>query len=451
MAVLEKSLAEQFLDLPQDVRRAKLAALSDTEIVAMQHDWEFWARPKQRLPSGDWVFWLILAGRGFGKTRSGAETVRRWAKETDMVNLIGPTANDVRDAMINGESGILAICPRGERPEYIGRELRWPNGAKSLIFSAEEPDRLRNKQHKKLWCDEIAAWRYPEAWTQAKFGLRLGKNPQAVITTTPRPTPLVIELVNDKATYKTVGTSYENRANIAKQYYDIVIQPYEGTRLGRQEINAEILLDRPNALWRRDNIDAHRVKPEDVPELQRIVVPVDPAVSSNINSDETGIVPVGRDHRSPAHFYVLDDASGVMSPHEWGVAAVAAYKNHGADRIVGEVNNGGDLVEANIRNIDANISYKAVHATRGKAKRAEPIAALYEQGRVHHIGFFAKLEDQMCDFDPAESNPSPSPDRMDALVWGLSELSENAGGGEPFVAVLGGKVNRDDWGWQRVR
>lgn len=445
-----KSLAERFSELPKEEQIAKISSLSENAKKLFKYDWKFWARPKQLLPPGDWTFWLVRAGRGFGKTRVGAETVRQWVRDFPIVNLIGPTADAVKHVMIEGESGILAVCPPNERPDYVGNELRWPNGAKSLLYSAEKPERLRGPQHMKLWVDELASWRYAEAWTQAKFGLRLGRNPQVVITTTPRPTKIIVEIAKDAATVETVGSSYENRANIAKQYYDIVIQPYEGTRLGRQEINAEILVDRPDALWKRENIDAHRVTPAELPELQRIVVPVDPAVTSKATSDETGIVPVGRDHRSPAHFYVLDDVSGIMTPNGWGVAAVAAYKNLDADRIVGESNQGGDLVESNIRNVDANVSYKSVHASRGKARRAEPIAALYEQGRVHHVGFFAKLEDQMCDFDPKESNPNPSPDRMDALVWGLTELAEKAGGGEPFVEVLGGVRRSDDWGWQRV-
>jgi phage terminase large subunit-like protein len=299
-------------------------------------------------------------------------------------------------------------------------------------------------------CDEIAAWRYPDAWTQAKFGLRLGKSPQAVITTTPRPTKIIIELSKDKNTLEVVGSSYENRANISDKYYSIVIAPYEGTRLGRQEIGAEILLDRPNALFKRDSIDAQRIKIEELPPLARIVVAIDPAVTSNANSAETGIVVVGKDHRSPAHFYVLDDASDVFTPNEWGNAAVAAYKNRQADRIIGEVNQGGDLVEANIRNVDPSVPYKAVRASRGKARRAEPISGLYEQSRVHHVGALPKLEDQMCDFDPQEENPNPSPDRMDALVWGLAELSEMRGFTEPVVEIITPRRKEEERGWVRV-
>lgn len=405
-------------------RETILASIADftvEEAELILYDWELSARPEQLLPPGDWRAWLILAGRGFGKTRTGAETVRQWIKHSPIVNLIAATADDARDIMIEGESGILAICPTSERPTYLvsKRQLKWPNGAKSLIFTADEPERLRGKQHMKLWADELAAWRYRESWDQAMFGLRLGDNPQAVVTTTPRPTPIIKELARDNTTYVTRGSTYDNKANLAAAFLDQIIKKYEGTRLGRQELNAEILEDNPNALWNQAQIDKLRVQKAPT-TLIRIVVGVDPSVSDSETSNETGIIVAGLG--SDQHGYVLDDASLNSTVNGWAKKVVEAYKKSSCDRVIGEVNNGGDLVEAVIRNEDKNISYKKVHASRGKAKRAEPISALYEQGRIHHVGCFPKLEDQMCGFDPTNPDENDSPDRMDALVWAFTEL-----------------------------
>ena len=421
--------AERFRALSSAARRQVIGELSERDANALLYDWEFWARPAQLAPPGDWVNWLILAGRGFGKTRVGAEQVRRWTKEFPIVNLIGPTAADVRDIMVQGigaGSAIMEVCPKDEAPVYekSNRRLVWPNGAVSFLFSAEEPERLRGPQHMKLWCDEIAAWRNPDAcWEQAEFGLRLGTQPQTVITTTPKPTKLIKMLANSELTRLTQGTTYENRSNLAPTFLERIMTKYEGTRLGRQELNAEILEDRPGALWTLKAIETDRVLQP--PALRRIVVGVDPAVTSGEESDEWGIVCVAEgvslsgDERPP-HYYVLDDFSGRFTPNDAARRVVNAFKAHQADRIVAEVNNGGDLVEAILRNVDHSFAYKAVHASRGKLIRAEPIAALYEQHRVHHVGTFGALEDQMCDYVPAVSK---SPDRMDALVWALSELT----------------------------
>jgi phage terminase large subunit-like protein len=427
-----QSQAGYFLSLPLEIRAARWSQLTEDEQEALAYEWDFWARPEQLLPPGTWTYWLMKAGRGWGKTRSGAECVRAWVRQraARYVNLIAPTADDARDVMVEGESGILAICPRGERPIYVPskRRLEWPNGCRSLIFSADEPERLRGKQHGKLWADELAAWRYPESWDQAMFGLRLGANPQAVVTTTPRPTPLIKELMKHPGCIVTGGGSYENRDNLADAFFATIVKKYEGTRLGRQELNAELLDDNPGALWQRKQIDATRVAV--APELRRVVTAVDPAVTSREDSDETGIIGAGS---APApqgwqgvdgdHYYVIADASLIASPEKWARAAVKSYHDHKADRLVAETNNGGEMVELTIRTIDQNVSYKSVTASRGKMIRAEPIAALYEQGRVHHVGSFAKLEDQMCDYDPLTSPFSP--DRMDALVWALTELSDD--------------------------
>ena len=424
---MQNSLADTFRALPLAEREERLAQLSQDEARSLIHDWSWWCRPNQFLPEGDWITWLILAGRGFGKTRTGAETTRAWVRAGHTyVNLIGATAADARDIMIEGESGILAICPKGERPAYqpSKRKLDWPNGATSLIFTADEPERLRGKQHEKLWCDELAAWRYPEAWDQASLGLRLGTRPQALVTTTPRPTAVIKALVAALTTVVTRGSTYENQANLAPAFLQQIVSRYEGTRLGRQELNAEILDDNPGALWRRDGIDTGRIQA--APSLLRVVVGVDPAVTSREDSDLTGIVVAAKDKQDPPHFYVLDDRSLIATPDRWAQAVVNAYRDHAADRVVAEVNNGGELVETILRTKDRNVPYSAVHATRGKAVRAEPIAALYEQGRVHHVGSLPDLEDQMCDWAPATSDKSP--DRVDALVWALTELSEGCGG-----------------------
>lgn len=409
-----------FRTLPKEERHRRLALLSDEEVLALKYDWQEWhARPDQTVPAWGWRTWLILAGRGWGKTRVGAEWVRKEVKQNDIVNLVGATVNDARDIMIEGESGILAICPKAERPTYVAskRQLQWPNGAKSLVFTADEPERLRGKQHKKLWCDELGAWRYDEAWDQAMFGLRLGDNPQVCVTTTPRPTKLIKELVKDPSTHITRGSTYENRANLARQFFADIIKKYEGTRLGRQELNAELLEDNPGALWHLQNIDVHRT-PSGHPPLIRVVTGMDPTVKADGSGDECGIVAasMGID----GHFYVLEDASLSASPGVWAKAGVNCHHRNLGDKIVAEVNNGGALVEHTLRTVDENIPYKEVHASRGKRTRAEPVAALYEQGRVHHVGTFATLEDQMCEWDPVLSDESP--DRMDALVWAITEL-----------------------------
>jgi len=418
----QRSEADLFRALPESEQAGWLASLNADVAEALLWDWEFWGRPNQLAPAVTWTYWLILAGRGFGKTRTGAEWVRQQVKTSQYVNLIGATADDARDIMVEGESGILAVCPDNERPQYrkSERKLIWPNGATSLIFTADEPERLRGKQAEKLWADELAAWRYPDAWDQAKLGLRLGAHPQAVITTTPRPTKIIREIAKDSATVITRGTTYDNRGNLAPSFFGAIIKTYEGTRLGRQELNAEILEDNPNALWQRGRIDELRVIA--APGLKRIVVGVDPAVTSKEDSDWTGIIvaAIGDDD----HGYVLDDYSIMASPDQWAQAAVNAYHKHGADRIVAEVNNGGDLVELVIRTVDRNVSFKDVRASRGKAVRAEPIAALYEQGRIHHVGAFPALEDQMCDFD--HMTAAKSPDRMDALVWAFTELFDTS-------------------------
>lgn len=425
---IEASEAAQFANALSLTEHAEaIDCLNAAQHGQVLDDWQFWARPNQLPPKGDWRVWLLLAGRGFGKTRSGAEFVRARVEAGSAVRvaLVGPTAADVRDVMIEGESGLLAVARDDFRPCYepSKRRLTWPNGAVALAFSADEPERLRGPQHDLAWCDELAAWRYAAAWDNLLLGLRLGNDPRAVVTTTPKPNKLVRDLLVSPGAVVTRGSTFDNAAHLAPAFLDSVVRRYRGTRLGRQELEAELLEDLPGALWSRDAIEAARVAA--APDLARIVVAVDPAVSSGEAADETGIVVAGLAH--DGQVYVLDDLSGRMSPRAWALKAVAAYKNFAADRIVAEINNGGDMVEATLRSVQSDAPFRALRASRGKAVRAEPVAALYEQGRVHHVGGFAALEDQLCaftaDFDRAASGTSP--DRLDALVWAVTDLIAN--------------------------
>lgn len=365
------------------------------------------ARPEQLTPPGDWRIWLILAGRGWGKTRTGVEDAAWYAitNPGHRISLIAPTAADARDTIVEGQSGLLTAIPDEMIADYhrsLG-EIILKNGARFKTFSAEEPNRLRGPQFHRCYADEIAAWSRPDTFDQMMFGLRLGTNPQCVITTTPKPTPLLRGLLKQAAEFPnevrvTTGSTFDNAANLAAPALAALRRKYEGTRLGRQELFAELLDDMPGALWKRSNIDALRVY--DKTAMKRIVVAIDPAVSTEENSDETGIVVAGIGDDD--HLYILADRSGKYTPDEWASEAVGLYRLFQAERIIGEANNGGDLIEANIRTVDRNVPFKKVHASRGKAMRAEPIAALYEQKRAHHVGAFPKLEDQMC--FPGETN-----------------------------------------------
>jgi phage terminase large subunit-like protein len=427
-----KSLVGALTALPEMARRRFVEDASADELAELYFVWREWARPSQLPPPGDWRVWLLLAGRGFGKTRAGAEYVRARVKEgARRIALVGPTAEDTRDVMVEGDSGILAVSPPDEGPRYVRSKRRvvWPNGAVAVLYSADEPRRLRGPQHDTAWCDELAAWRYPESWDMLMFGLRAGTDPRCVVTTTPRPIRLLRELLADPKVAVTRGTTYDNREFLAPAFFGQIVRKYEGTRLGRQELQAEILEDLPGALWSRGIIEACR-SPVAPAELARVVVAIDPAARSGETANETGIIVAGKDGEGQG--WVLADLSGRYPPAEWAKAAIAAYRAHRADRIVAEVNNGGDMVEATLRMVDPNVPFRAVHASRGKVARAEPVATLYEQGRVRHLGTLPLLEDQMCAFmrdagfgsapglDGAAA--STSPDRVDALVWALSDL-----------------------------
>ena len=387
------------------------------------YDWQRIARPEQLWPKGKhWDTWLILAGRGWGKTRTGAESIRYMVEKgrARRIALIGRTTADVRDVMVEGPAGILNVFPATTRPIYepSKRRITFHTGAVAIAYTGDKPDQLRGPEHDLAWCDELAAWRHAgEAWDSLCFGLRLGSQPRAIVTTTPRPIPLIRDLLSEdgRATHVTTGTTYENCANLPPTYIDRLERTYAGTRIGRQEIEAALLEQAAGALWTLGRIDADRVT--EAPSLQRIVVAIDPAVTSGETADETGIIVAGQ--CGDGHAYILEDLSGRHSPAEWARSAIRAFHRHGADRIIGEANQGGDLVERNIRVEDRRVPFRSVRATRGKWLRAEPIAALYEQARVHHVGGFPELEDQMTGWEPGAAQ---SPDRLDALVWALTEL-----------------------------
>jgi len=411
--------------LPESISSLKPEAKSElTEIMeVVKYRWSLNARPSQLIPPGDWTTWLIKTGRGWGKTRTGAETMRIWKESMPIIHFIGATAGDARDIMVEGESGILRASPPWDMPKYepSKRKVSWSNGAHALIFTADEPDRLRGPQCHGAWCDELASWKHAEdAWDNMMMGLRLGNHPKVIATTTPRPTKMIKDLMKDPTVYVTSGTTYENIDNLAPAFLNTIIRKYEGTRLGRQELMAEVLEDIEGALWTIKLIDQARVK--HAPELVRIGIAIDPAVTSEPDSDETGIVIGGIDHKG--HIYILEDLSGTHTPIQWSGRAVDAYHRWKADRIIGEANNGGDLIETVIRNIDRDVSYKKVIASRGKVIRAEPVVALYEQQRIHHVGNLPKLEDQMTTWGAKEGEKSP--DRVDALVWLVTELMEGS-------------------------
>jgi phage terminase large subunit-like protein len=415
---------------PAAERKRWLSSLTPTQARLLRYEWRFYARPDQLPPPGDWRTWLILTGRGWGKTRATCEYVRARVESgtAGRVALIAATAADARDVLVEGESGILAIWPpeggRVGRPTYepSKRRLTWPNGAIATTYSAEEPDRLRGPQHDLALGDEIAVWP-PETWDMLQFGLRLGPDPRAVAATTPRPVKLVRDLLAAPTTAVTRGATRDNALNLPPAFLDQIAARYHGTRLGRQEIEGELIEDVEGALWQRDQLD--RLRRPAPADLRRVVVAIDPAMTSGEDADETGIVVAATAlcsclGKSERHGFVLADLTTRASPDAWARRAIGAFEDWRASLVVAEVNNGGELVKFTLRTLDPHLPYKAVHASRGKRVRAEPIAALYEQGKVHHAGAFAALEDQQCNFVPDDYVGSP--DRVDALVWALTEL-----------------------------
>ncbi len=376
----------------------------------------------------------------------GAEWVRAQVKSGSRnIALVGATAADVRDTMIEGPAGILSVCPPWEQPVYerSKRRLTWPNGAIATSYSADEPNRLRGHNSDAAWADELAAWRKPDAWSMLRLGLRSGENPQCVVSTTPRPIKIIKDLIKDPSCVVTRGSTFSNQENLAAGFFEDIISQYEGTRLGRQEIYAEVLEDMQGALWTHEMFETTRVKQAQSPH-ERIVVAVDPAVTSGDSADLTGIIVVSKSRQG--HGYVREDLTCKASPNEWAKIVVEAYHKYKADRIVAEVNNGGDMVESVIRTVDPHVAYSKVHATRGKLIRAEPVAALYEQKKMHHVGVFPELEDECCDYVPGVSKKSP--DRMDALCWAVHELflkNMRAGAVKDVGVVDMGLVRPSPW------
>ncbi|MGL4426692.1 MAG: DNA-packaging protein [Alphaproteobacteria bacterium] len=415
-------MGQQNLRFNREILKLLEAEKKRRETEKLKHNWQLQARTQQRIPQGDWRIWLILAGRGFGKTRTGAETVRRWATQGiyQRICLLANNFDDGRKVMLEGQSGLLSISPEDEQVRYQAsrRMLAWPGGAKAFLYSAQAPHQLRGPQFDAAWIDELAKFpNVTEVWDQLMFSLRLGNAPRILITTTPRPLRFLKELMERDDVYITTGTTFENAENLAEGYLDMLKQTYLHTRLGLQEIEGKYLEEaKSDALWREEFL-SHITCSGPAPPLKRIVVAIDPATTNRPGSDETGIIVAGLDGEGKA--YVLEDLSGKLSATQWGLQAVEAYHRHKADRILAEVNNGGDLVEKLIHSLDASVAFKAVRATRGKSMRAEPVVALYEQKKVFHLKHFPKLVEQMLTYTP---NSSASPDRLDALVWALTEL-----------------------------
>lgn len=430
------SAFERMARLPTAERDAMIDSLTDEDCLALAYDWRgFHARSDQIAPPGDWDIWIILAGRGFGKTRSGAEWVREKVNAgSRRIALIGETQKDLEEVMIEGESGILSVFPPSEIVKYTKKpvQIKFKSGAIGLGYNATSPDQLRGPNFDASWCDELAKWRYArKTWDQLQFGLRLGKHPQQIVTTTPRPIEIVKAIIagEEGKVVSTHGTTMDNASNLAPTFLIKILKRYQGTRLGRQELNAEILGDIPNALWTLSNIDMFRHKGDidsqgrgmDVTQLSRIVVSVDHAISDTENSNEHGIVACGISLDSQDG-YVLEDASMNGSPKEWATQAIAIYDKWEADAIVVEINQGGDMVADTIRSVRSGISIREVRATRGKHLRAEPVSSMYQQGRIHHCGAFPELETQMTMMTSAGFEGEDSPDRVDALVAGFMEL-----------------------------
>ena len=412
-----------------------LSALTPAQLVALPYLFDFWALPHQIAPTGDWRTWVILGGRGAGKTRAGAEWVRAVVEgptpqapgEMRRVAIVAETIEQAREVMVFGESGIMAVCPADRRPEWIpGRRLLvWPNGAQAQLFSAHEPDTLRGPQFDAIWADELAKWRHARAaWDMLQFGLRLGRHPRACVTTTPRRVDTLRDILGLDTTVVTHAPTQANKANLADGFLAEIEARYGGTSLGRQEIDGQMLADVDGAFWRLSQLAACQVN--DVPSLDRIVVAIDPPGTSKAGSDECGIIVAGVKMAGPIHewqAYVIEDVSVTSArPTDWAKVAIAALHRHGADRLIAEVNQGGDMVEAVLRQIDPLVPYRSVHASKGKAARAEPVAALYEQGHVSHVRGLTVLEDQMCQMTLQGFAGKGSPDHVDALVWALYDL-----------------------------
>lgn len=422
------SPADELAALPEAERNKFIESLTEDAAQDLLHDWRgFLARPDQVAPDGDWEIWLVLSGRGWGKTRTGAEWIKERVElgEARRIAFVAETAADGRDVMVEGDSGILSIYPIGHHnaPLYepSKRRLTWPNGAVATIYNATEPDQLRGPQHDTAWSDELAKWKYArETWDQLQFGLRLGNHPRQLVTTTPRPIELVKAILagHEGKVHTTRGRTLDNKTNLATSFVERIEKRYGGTRLGRQELDGEVLGDMPGALWRLQDIDVYRVQQMPT-EMGRTLVAVDPATTNEEDSDYHGVVVAGI---KGDEGFVLEDGSIQGTPLDWANRAIALHDHYQADGVVVETNQGGDMVAHTLRSVRANLNIIEVWASKGKHVRAEPIAALYQQGRVHHVGSFPELETQMTMTTNAGYEGEGSPDRLDACVWALSAL-----------------------------
>jgi len=435
--------------------------LSPEALATLRRSWEAWARPEQQAPPGRWRTWFVLAGRGFGKSRTGAEWCRRKALEMPGSHgaLIAATAADARDvmalAMTSAWNGGLLDERDPGMPIYepSKRKLTWKNGSTATLYSAEKPDRLRGPQHHWGWGDEIAAWQYRDAWDQFQFGLRLGDCAQACVTSTPRPIELIKQILKEATTVVSHGSTFDNHSNLDRYSLAELRRRYDGTRLGRQELYGHVLEDIEGALWSHDLIDLHRLRISPG-GFRRIVVAIDPAGSAKKTADEAGIIVAGisdRGGRSERQGFLLEDLTGRYSPRDMIARAIAAYHHWGADRLVAEDNFGGQMIHDLVTLTDPTVAYRSVHASRGKIVRAEPVAALYEQGRIHHVGLFRELEDEMCSYAPLLSTISPG--RMDALVWAITDLmlgespvETTNDGWKPPPRAFSSEAADDGWG-----
>jgi phage terminase large subunit-like protein len=439
MAAAVTSKAEHIARLDDAAQQAWLADLERSKNGwQLEYDWDFWERADQRPPAGDWRTWFVMAGRGFGKTRMAAEWIRA-AAEADgslRIALVAATLHEARSVMVEGESGLLAIAPDETRPTWEPslKRLRWQSGATAHLFAASEPEALRGPEHHLAWADEVAKWeKGVAAWDNLMMTMRLGQAPRVVATTTPRAVPLVRRLLKEQGVAITHGAMEANRAHLPQSYRSAMREVYGRARLGRQELHGEFLEDAEDALWTRDLVERCRVRA--APEMQRIVIGVDPPASAG--GDACGIVAVGKGGDGKA--YVLADHSVKgRSPDGWARAVAAAALAWGADRVVAEANQGGDMVVATLRAADVHMPVKKVHASRGKVARAEPVAALYEAGKALHAGAFPELEDELCGLisGGGYEGPGRSPDRADALVWAMTELMLGKSSVEPRVRQL---------------
>ncbi|SOH94489.1 Large terminase phage packaging protein [Monaibacterium marinum] len=435
----EMSFVREFLSSASEAEIEELlASLSENALHSLSYLFEVWAiEGHQIAPEGEWSNWLIMGGRGAGKTRAGAEYIRSLVEgptpnapgRCNRIALLGETYDQARDVMVLGDSGLIACSPPDRKPRWIAsrRVLIWPNGAEAQVFSASDPEAMRGPQFDGAWCDELAKWKKGQhAWDMLQFALRLGDDPRCVVTTTPAPGALFEEVLGEAGTVVTQAATSANMANLAPGFLKAVTAKYGGTALGRQELDGELIKDMPGALWPRDLIEAARVS--EAPELQRIIVAVDPPMTGHEGSDACGIVVAGlhREADSWKAVILADVSVQAASPLTWAKAAIAARDDWGADRVVAEVNQGGDLVENLLRQVDRNVSYRGVHASRSKQARAEPVAALYEQGRVLHAGSFPALEDEMAAMLRSGYSGRGSPDRLDALVWAVTDLMQDA-------------------------